>query len=92
MANAQLQALQYIQNKFGREGLILGGHCFRVKNRHNDRVYWRCSIPATVNKINKIKKNCLHIYILKRNYTVKKNLLYTHKQTYLEQTIQFYGQ
>ena len=39
----------------------------------------------------------LHIYILKRNYTVKKNLLYTQKHTYLtpmylEQTIQFYGQ
>jgi hypothetical protein len=38
-----------------------------------------------------------HIYILKRNYTVKKNLLYTQKHTYLtpiylEQTIQFYGQ
>ena len=25
----------------------------------------------------------LHIYILKRNYTVKKNLLYTQKHTYL---------
>jgi len=40
----------------------------------------------------------LHIYILKRNYTMKKkNLLYTQKHTYLtpiylEQTIQFYGQ
>ena len=39
----------------------------------------------------------LHIYILKRNYTVKKNLLYTQKHTYLtpiylEQTIKFYGQ
>jgi hypothetical protein len=38
-----------------------------------------------------------HIYILKRNYTVKKNLIYTQKHTYLtpiylEQTIQFYGQ
>jgi hypothetical protein len=38
-----------------------------------------------------------HIYILKRNYTVKKNLLYTQKHIYLtpiylEQTIQFYGQ
>jgi hypothetical protein len=26
MANAQLQALQYVQNKFGRESLVLGGH------------------------------------------------------------------
>jgi hypothetical protein len=39
----------------------------------------------------------LHIYILKRNYTVKKFFLYTQKHTYLtpmylEQTIQFYGQ
>jgi len=39
----------------------------------------------------------LHIYILKRNYTVKKNLLYTQKHTYLtpiylEQTIQCNGQ
>jgi hypothetical protein len=25
----------------------------------------------------------LHIYILKRNYTVKQNLLYTQKHTYL---------
>jgi hypothetical protein len=53
----------YIQNKFGREGLILGGHCFRVKNRHNDRVYWRCSIPATVNKINKLKINYMCVQI-----------------------------
>ena len=60
MASSQLQALQYVQNKFGRESLVLGGHRFRVKNRRNDRVYWRCSIPAclaTVNKINKIKIN-----------------------------------
>jgi hypothetical protein len=52
MTNAQLQALQYVQNKFGSERLVLGGHRFRVKNRRNDRVYWRCSIPvcpATVN-------------------------------------------
>jgi hypothetical protein len=26
MANAQLQALQYVQNKFGRKSLVLGGH------------------------------------------------------------------
>jgi hypothetical protein len=26
MANAQLQALQYVQNKFCRESLVLGGH------------------------------------------------------------------
>jgi hypothetical protein len=26
MANAQLQALQYVQNKFGGESLFLGGH------------------------------------------------------------------
>jgi hypothetical protein len=25
MTNAQLQALQYVQNKFGRESLVLGG-------------------------------------------------------------------
>jgi hypothetical protein len=52
MANAQLQALQYVQNKFGRESLVLGGHRFRVKNRHNDRVYWRCSIPACPATVN----------------------------------------
>ena len=40
MANAQLQALQYVQNKFGRESLVQGGHRFKVKNRRNDRVYW----------------------------------------------------
>ena len=39
---------------------------------------------------------CVHIYILKRNYTVKQNLLYTQKHTYLtpiylEQTVQLYG-
>jgi hypothetical protein len=43
MASAQLQALQYVQNKFGRESLVLGGRRFRVKNRYNDRVYWRFS-------------------------------------------------
>ena len=26
MASAQLQALQYVQNKFGRESLVLGSH------------------------------------------------------------------
>jgi hypothetical protein len=26
MANAQLQALQYVQNKLGRESLVLGAH------------------------------------------------------------------
>jgi hypothetical protein len=26
MANVQLQALQHVQNKFGRESLVLGGH------------------------------------------------------------------
>ena len=52
MANAQLQALQYVQNKFGRESLVLGGRRFRVKNRYNDRVYWRCSIPACPATVN----------------------------------------
>ena len=52
MENAQLQALQYVQNKFGRESLVLGGRRFRVKNRYNDRVYWRCSIPACPATVN----------------------------------------
>jgi hypothetical protein len=26
MANPQLQALQYVQNKFGRESMVLRGH------------------------------------------------------------------
>ena len=26
MANTQLQALQYVQNKLGRDSLVLGGH------------------------------------------------------------------
>jgi hypothetical protein len=30
MANAQLQALQYVQNKFGRESLILGAILARL--------------------------------------------------------------
>ena len=52
MANAQVQPLQYVQNKFGRDSLVLGGHRYRVKNKRNNRVYWRCTItacPSTVN-------------------------------------------
>ena len=30
MANAQLQALQYVQNKFGRESLVLGDHRLKI--------------------------------------------------------------
>ena len=52
MANAQLQALQYVQSKLGRESLVVGGHRFRVKNKRNDRVYWRCSIPACPATVN----------------------------------------
>ena len=52
MANAQRQALQCVQNKFDRESLVLGDHRFREKNRRNDKVYWRCSIPACPATIN----------------------------------------
>jgi hypothetical protein len=52
MANAQLQALQYVQSKLGRESLVVGGHRLRVKNKRNDRVYWRCSIPACPATVN----------------------------------------
>jgi hypothetical protein len=30
MANAQLQALQYVQNKFGRESFVLGDHRLKI--------------------------------------------------------------
>ncbi|CAG2213979.1 unnamed protein product [Mytilus edulis] len=46
MANAQVQTLQYAQNKFGIDSLVFGGHRYRVKNKRNNRVYWRCTIPA----------------------------------------------
>ena len=52
MANAQLQAVQYIHNMFGRESLVLAGHRFTVENRRKDRVYWRCSIPACPATVN----------------------------------------
>ncbi|CAG2184746.1 unnamed protein product [Mytilus edulis] len=52
MANAQVQTLQYAQNKFGIDSLVLGGHRYRVKNKRNNRVYWRCTIPACPSTVN----------------------------------------
>ena len=52
MANAQLHALEFVENKFGKERLVLDGYLYRIRSQRNSRVYWRCFVntcPATIN-------------------------------------------
>jgi len=52
MSNAQLHALEFVKNKFGRDSLVLDGYRYRVRSQRNSRIYWRCVVntcPATIN-------------------------------------------
>lgn len=52
MAYAQLRALEFVKNKFGKDSLVLDGYRYRVRSQRNTRIYWRCvtsTCPATVN-------------------------------------------
>ena len=56
MANAQLQ-VTFIDNERGGQSLVYRDYRFQVKNRRNDRVYWRCATrtcPATIRTLNNI--------------------------------------
>jgi len=84
MANAQLQALQYAQNKFGRESLVLGSHR-KVLRLLSMLLYLLfkliiIELNEAILKYIKIYYSSffLHIYIFKRNYTVtKKSSIFT---------------
>ncbi|CAC5392834.1 unnamed protein product [Mytilus coruscus] len=86
MANVQLQPLQYIQNKFGRDSLVLGGHRYSIKNRrNNNRIYWRCTVstcPATVNtyEVHPIKFGPPHNHQANSNKIEVSKILQTMKQ------------
>ena len=43
MPNTQLQPLQFVKNKFGRDSLILGGYRYRVRSSRASSIYWICS-------------------------------------------------
>ena len=52
MANAQLHALEFVKNKFGRDSLVLDGYRYRVRSQRNSRIYCRRVVntcPATIN-------------------------------------------
>lgn len=56
MANAQLQ-ITFVDNECCGQSLVYQDYRFQVKNRRNDRAYWRCSTrtcPATIRTLNNI--------------------------------------
>jgi len=56
MANAQVQ-VKFVTNERGGESLVYNDFRYVVKNRRNERVYWRCAVrtcPATLRTHNNI--------------------------------------
>ena len=89
MANAQLHALEFVKNKFGRDNLVLGGYRYIVRSQRNSRIYWRCVVnmcPATINTHDQhlVKRGYQHnntsnqpkIEIMKVMQTIKKRSRY----------------
>ncbi|KAJ8311773.1 hypothetical protein KUTeg_010675 [Tegillarca granosa] len=67
MANVLLRPLEFVKNKHGGDSLIFNGYQYQVKNRRNDRVYWKCHVT-----------NCTATFNTYQNHIVKFGNVHNH--------------